>query len=195
MKKAILSAAAAFAMLAAPAAHGEEPTWNLLLSGGPEDNSIEVALSADGRNYEIDSTEPLEVGGTICSHPEEDPDRLWCTAATVSGFEVNSGSGDDTVVIDPKVTVPVTLRGGAGSDRLGGGGGGDRLVGGAGPDVLLGRGGDDSIFGGAARDRILGGAGNDQLRGGPGDDLIRGGPGKDAISGDAGRNAIFPRRG
>jgi Ca2+-binding RTX toxin-like protein len=195
MKKAILSAAAAFALLAAPAAHGEEPTWNILLSGGPQDNSIAIVLSADGRTYEIDSTEPLEVGGDVCSHPDEDPDRLLCSAAAVSGFEVNAGSGDDTILIEPRVTVPVTMRGGAGADRLGGGGADDRLIGGAGPDVLLGRGGDDSIFGGAARDRILGGPGNDLLRGEAGDDVIKGGPGKDIISGDAGRNAITPRLG
>src|SRR4051812_2262839 len=127
MKKAILSAVAALALLAAPAAHGEERTWNILLSGGPQDNSIEIVLSADGRSYEIDSTEPLEVGGEVCSHPEGDPDRLSCAAVSISGFEVNAGSGDDTVLIDPKVTVPVTMRGGADDDRLGGGQGADKL--------------------------------------------------------------------
>lgn len=195
MKKPILSAVVALALLAAPAANGQEQTWNILLSGGSEDNSIGVALSADGRTYEIESTEPLEVGGDVCAHPEEDPDRLSCSAVAISGFEVNAGSGDDTVLIDPMVTVPVTMRGGAGADRLGGGGADDRLIGGAGPDVLLGHGGDDSIFGGAARDRILGGPGNDVLRGEAGDDVIRGGSGKDVISGDAGRNVIVPRRG
>jgi Ca2+-binding RTX toxin-like protein len=194
MKKAILSAVAAFAMLAAPAAHGEEQTWNILLSGGPQDNSIDVVLSADGRTYEIDSTEPLEVGGNVCAHPEEDPNRLSCPAVSISGFEVNAGSGDDRVLVDPKVMVPVTMRGGAGADRLGGGEGDDKLIGGAGADALLGRGGDDSIFGGAGRDRILGGPGNDLLHGGAGDDLILGGPGKDVISGEAGHNAITPRR-
>jgi hypothetical protein len=195
MKKAILSAALAIALLAAPMAHGEEQTWNILLSGGPQDNSIEIVLSPDGRTYEIDSTEPLEVGGDVCSHPEEDPDRLVCPAVAISGFEVNAGSGDDTVLIAPLVTVPVTMRGGAGDDRLGGGEGGDKLIGGAGSDVLLGRVGDDSIFGGAGRDRLIGGTGNDLLRGGAGDDLLRGGPGKDTVAGEGGRNAIFPRRG
>lgn len=190
MKKAILSVAAALAVLAAPAAHGEGQTWNILLSGGPQDNSIEIALSPDGRTYEIDSTEPLEVGSAVCAHPEEDPDRLSCAAASISGFEVNAWSGNDTVLIDPKVTVPVTMRGGPGEDRLGGGGGNDKIVGGTGPDVLLGHGGDDSIFGGPGDDHIVGGPGNDLLRGGPGNDRIQGGPGKDVISGDAGRNKI-----
>ncbi|MCA9125996.1 MAG: DNRLRE domain-containing protein, partial [Planctomycetales bacterium] len=54
------------------------------------------------------------------------------------------GSGNDTVTIDPSVTVPVSLSGGAGND------------------VLIGGSGNDLIEGGLGNDRLQGGLGNDR---------------------------------
>jgi Ca2+-binding RTX toxin-like protein len=184
MKKAILIVMALLAAQTVPLAHAEPATWNILLSGGPEANSIQIRLSPDGRDYVIDSVVTLEVGGTVCSHPGGTSNQLVCEAAAVSGFEVNAGAGDDNVGLSPEVPVPVTMRGGPGDDRLAGGAGADKLIGGAGDDVLLGRAGNDSIFGGPGRDRLLGGRG---------DDLIRGGPGRDVVVVGSGRNNILPR--
>ena len=180
MKKALLILLTTLAALAPPVAHATGPL-NLLLAGGPEDNTIRIALSPDGRDYAISSEASLEADGNLCTHPEERPNALVCKAPDIAGFEVIVAGGDDTVILAPDIPIPATLRGGTGQDRLVGGGISDKLVGGPGADVLSGRRGDDWLFGGQGRDRLLGGPGNDQLHGGPQ---------KDALSGGAGDNEL-----
>lgn len=180
MKKPILIALTLLATVVAPLAHAEGGPVNLLITGGQEDNSIRVSLSPDGRDYVIFSTEPLEAGGNLCTHPEERPTELLCQAGAIAGFEVNVGGGADFVTFTTDIPVPVTIRGGPGRDRLTGGSVSDKIIGGADNDVLTGRRGDDWMLGGPGRDGLFGGSGNDQLRGGPGKDTLRGGPGQDA---------------
>ncbi len=168
---------------AAPAsARIAEKSLNVVLAGDPEPNVISVHVSPDGRGYAIESASPLEVGGSVCLHPEGNPNALLCEAAAIAGFEVNGAGGDDTITLSPDVPVPATLRGGPGNDHLSGGGGNDKLVGGPGNDSLNGRGGDDSIFGGSGEDTLMGGPGNDVLRGGEGTDSIFAGGGSDSIT-------------
>ena len=181
MKKAILIALTLVVALAAPLAHAEEPSVNLLITGGAEQNVLDIKLSPDGREYVIDSMAPLEVGGAICTHPEAVENRLLCPATMIAGFEVNAGGGNDSATISPKILVPVTLRGGPGDDRLYGGGAYDKLVGGPGDDILVGRAGNDALYGGPGNDRLYGGSGDDLLRGGPGEDEIVGGSGDNTI--------------
>lgn len=183
MKRALLTATTVLVAWAAVTAHAAEPPLTVLLAGGSEASMIEVALSPDGRSYVIDSVVPLEVGGDVCWHPEGRENELICAAASIGGFEVNAGGGDDSVVVAREVPVPVTLRGGTGQDRLVGGGAGDKLVGGAGRDTLIGRAGADSLFGGSGDDRLLGGSGND---------LLHGDSGEDALFGGSGRNELLP---
>jgi len=181
MKKVLLISLTALAALAPPAAHAMGGPLNLLLAGGPEDDTIRISLSSDGRDYVISSSGALEAGGGICSHPEERPNELVCTAPEIAGFEVNAAGGDDTIVLSADIPIPATLRGGGGGDRLVGGGVSDKLVGGPGADLLSGRRGDDWLFGGQGRDRLIGGPGNDQLRGGPQHDVLLGGSGRNQI--------------
>jgi Ca2+-binding RTX toxin-like protein len=180
MKKAILIALALCAVFPAPAARAGEPV-NLLISGGRENNGFHISLSADGRDYVVLSTVPLEVGGNLCEHPEERPNELICTASEVAGFEVNSGGGADSVFFTSDIPIPVTIRGGAGNDKLYGGGAADKILGGPGDDLLVGRRGDDWLLGGPGRDRLLGGQGNDRLQGGLGKDKLVGGPGENGL--------------
>jgi Ca2+-binding RTX toxin-like protein len=193
MKKAILTAMAMLALGAAPAQASEEAagnaseeTVNVLLTGGPEANQIEIGLTPDGRSYLIVSVVPLEVGGEICAHPEGNASELECRASAIASFEVDVGGGDDHVVIAASVPVPVTLRGGPGNDKLVGGAGDDKLVGGPGDDILIGRAGNDSLYGGPGRD---------VLRGGSGEDLLRGGGGRDTLIPGPGRNHVSPQHG
>ena len=188
MKRAILLATILLAVLTAPLAHAEGQTWNILLAGGAESNRIGIQLSQDGRSYEISSIAPLEVGGNVCYHPGEEPNRIVCEAVSIASFEVNAAGGNDRVSVAADVSVPTTLRGGPGNDRLIGGAGNDKLIGGAGNDVLMGRGGNDSLFGGPGRDRLFGGPGRDVLDGGPGPDLLNGGSGSNVLKGEAGAN-------
>lgn len=187
--------------LAAPiavSAHASEsPAKDMVLAlGGAETRVISIDLSPDRRSYMIDSIAPFEIPGSgICSRPAENPYQLVCRASAVARFDVNTGSGNDTVVVGKAVTVPVTLRGEAGEDILVGGSGDDNstcpngltredscgLVGGPGDDKLIGRAGDDSLYGGNGNDELIGGPGNDLLVGGPGNDVIRLGPGKNVV--------------
>jgi Ca2+-binding RTX toxin-like protein len=182
MKRAILIAAMVLVAHSATVARAAEPPLTLLLAGGSEANTIAIALSPDGRTYAIDSVVTLEVGGDVCWHPDEQQNQLVCEAATIGGFEVNAGAGDDSVTVAREVPVPVTLRGGPGADRLTGGAADDKLVGGPGDDVLAGRGGADSLFGGPGDDRLVGSGGDDLLHGGPGEDVLLGGSGKNELA-------------
>jgi Ca2+-binding RTX toxin-like protein len=182
MKKSVLTSITILLALAAPGfAHAKPLAYNVLLAGGTEESLIQIWLTPDGRSYVIDSVAQLEVGGSVCEHPPGNPNELVCHASMVASFEVNTGSGDDTVTVAKGVPVPVTMRGGSGRDILIGGDGPDKLIGGEGDDRLGGRAGDDLIFGGDGSDLIFGGPGKDVLRGGLGEDRFggRGGGGDD----------------
>lgn len=184
MKKTILIVLALCGALqsAATFAWAEPGPVTLLISGGPANSGLHISLAPDGREYLIVSTEPLEVGGNVCEHPSEDvPNELLCKAAAIAGFEVNAGGGSDSVYFSSDLPVPVTVRGGAGADRLVGGNASDKLIGGPDRDFLEGRRGDDWLLGGPGPDKLVGGPGNDQLRGGPDKDTLVGGPGKNEL--------------
>ncbi len=180
-KKLLLISLALLALLAPGVAHAAPKTFTVLLAGGEEANMIEIWLSPDGREYVIDSVVQLEVGGTVCAHPEDKPNELICDAPSIAGFEVNAGGGDDRVGVSKAIAVPVTMRGGSGDDLLWGGGGPDKLIGGEGDDRLIGGRGADRLYGGEGKDVLVGGPGSDILRGGYGEDRLSDGPGKDNV--------------
>ena len=185
---AVLVATASLAVGTASAVQGPrteigppEKSINLVLAGSPGDDQITIELSADGRSYEIASATPLEVSSSVCSHPDKRLEDLVCEATPIAGFEVNTGAGNDSVVMGHLVPVPATIRGGEGDDVLVGGAAADKLIGGPGNDELNGRGGNDVLIGGSGDDTLIGGPGNDILQGGPGHNTLVGGPGKNLI--------------
>jgi Ca2+-binding RTX toxin-like protein len=190
MKRAILIATVLLCVQAAPLAHAD-PQVTMVLAGGEEADSISIGLSADGRDYVIDSSSQLEVGGTLCGHPAGMPNELICEAAPISGFEVHANGGDDVVLIGESVLVPVTLEGGSGNDSLEGGSGADKLVGDGGADQLVGGAGDDDLAGGYGEDTLFGGSGADTLLGEAGADRLHGGPGRDLLVGSAGADTLY----
>jgi Ca2+-binding RTX toxin-like protein len=137
---------------------------NLVLAGTSGNDRITIELSEDGRSYEIESASPLQVGGTVCTHPEKRQEALICEAAPIAGFEINTGAGNDVVTLGRDVPVPATIRGGEGDDVLTGGAAADKLIGGPGDDELIGRGGNDLLIGGAGEDKLVGGPGQNTLR-------------------------------
>jgi Ca2+-binding RTX toxin-like protein len=178
---ALLAAVTASAALPTPTPVAAEHSVNLVLAGTAGDDRITIELSADGRSYEIESATPLEVGGTMCTHPEKRPEALLCEASAIAGFEINTGAGDDDVTLGRTVPVPATIRGGEGDDVLSGGAGNDKLIGGPGDDELIGRGGDDLLIGGSGDDTLIGGSGDDTLIGGTGRNILVGGTGKNTL--------------
>lgn len=177
MKRAILILTTLLVAFAAAVAHAGERSLTVLLTGGNEANLVRVDLTPDGRWFAIESDAVLEVGGTVCAHPEGNMNALLCEASAIAGFEVNANGGDDAVIVGHEVGVPTTLRGGPGNDKLIGGGADDKLIGGVGDDVLVGRAGNDWLYGGGGNDRLAGGSGDDVLRGGEGSNLLLGGSG------------------
>ena len=117
MKKALLIflIASVVSAVQAPAlGNSMPPSFNVLLAGGEEANMIRIWLTPDGHNYVIDSIAPLEVGGSVCSNAEGKPNELVCQAPMISSFTVNAAGGDDVIVADKKIAIPVILLGGPG---------------------------------------------------------------------------------
>ncbi len=181
MKKLIAITLTLLTAFAGSPANADTKPVTVLLAGGSTSNVIHIWLTPDGRTYVIDSIVPLEVGGTICANTPGNPNELLCQAPLVAAFEMNADAGDDRVSVAKEVTIPITIRGGAGRDVLTGGSGNDKLIGGAGVDRLLGGRGDDILAGGPGVDVLLGGRGDDILLSGPGNDVRRGGGGKDKL--------------
>jgi Ca2+-binding RTX toxin-like protein len=84
---------------------------------------------------------------------------------TFNSVVVRSGKGNDLVVVDPTLTIPVSIYGAQGNDTLKGGSGDDALYGQGGTDVLVGNDGDDTLVtvGDSRNDRATGGAGFDSF--------------------------------
>lgn len=181
MKRATLILLAILAVQAPSVAPAQTPAITVLLAGGSASNMIHIWLTPDGRDYVIDSIVPLEVGGSVCTNPEGNPNELICPAPPIAGFEINADGGDDKISVSKGISIPVTMRGGTGRDILLGGGGPDKLIGGAGDDRLVGWQGDDLLAGGPGSDVHVGGPGNDTILSGPGDDVVRDGRGSDVV--------------
>ena len=79
--------------------------------------------------------------------------------AGVLAIAVVGGDAADRFVLNGRVTVPATIEGRGGNDKLFGGAGDDTLLGGPGNDRLVGRRGNDRLVGGGGKDRFSGGPG------------------------------------
>ena len=117
--------------------------------------------------------------------------------------DLETGSGDDTVVMGDVANVVDTnsgddsIDGRGGDDTLEGGEDRDTVNGGAGNDDLFGdeeddccEGAPDVLDGGAGNDNLFGQEGNDTLRGGDDNDALYGGVGSDDISGGGGSDFV-----
>jgi len=86
---------------------------------------------------------------------------------TISGILIVLCQGNDKATIAGSITLPATVFGSDGDDRLNGGGGRNILVGGNGDDMLIGGQDNDLLIGGNGADRIVGNDGDDILVSGP----------------------------
>lgn len=194
----------------------------LSVSGTTGNDQIYISISADLTHpTNLQKAYFVNLNGQGSEFPFNDVRRIV----------IRCGGGNDLVdlgfytfavdaIFTEFVSVPVTIRGESGSDRLYGGGrrsilrgnagddtldtsrsrGRTRLEGGGGSDLLNGSRGGDLLIGGSGADIIqgdygddsmYGGSGNDTIDGGNGTDLIFGGSGEDLIHGDAGNDILF----
>jgi Ca2+-binding RTX toxin-like protein len=123
-----------------------------MIHGGAANNRMEVALSASGNQLEVSleggSPRPFDISQV----------RTLC---------LNGGPGDDSISIDPAISIRAHIVGGAGNDAITAGAGDDRISGGP---------GNDSLDGGAGRDVIRGDAGTDMVRNPEAIDRVQGVP-------------------
>jgi hypothetical protein len=126
---------------------------------------------------------------------------------TFRQIRIAAGLGDDLVTVGTTarvVSVPASISGGDGHDRIVGGAGNDTLDGEGGNDLMTGFDGDDRVtggrgddglFGGAGRDLLTGDGGNDRVAGGADDDSVLSGRGDDELHDGAGKDTVFGNAG
>jgi Ca2+-binding RTX toxin-like protein len=104
----------------------------------------------------------------------------------VSRIDLQLGDNNDSTDLIPengsRITVPVTIDGGAGDDFLVGSVGNDRISASSGNDVLHGVDGNDTLAASTGNDALFGGPGSDMLSGGTGKDEVHGGTEVDTIT-------------
>ena len=114
--------------------------------------------------------------------------------ADVQRIKIEALGGDDDVTVfevGSRISIPVSIDGGAGDDTLAGGSGNDNLTGASGNDRIYGGAGNDLVDGGEGNDSLVGGDGADSLYGGDGDDVLTTGQGdEDVADGGAGNNLV-----
>jgi Ca2+-binding RTX toxin-like protein len=115
----------------------------------------------------------------------------------IAKIVVDAGNGADSVRIDESNgvfgdTIPTTINGGNGNDRLAGGTGSGTLNGGNGNDTLAGGNGAERLLGGNGNDSIDGNKGNDVALLGNGDDTFTWDPGdgSDTLEGQNGEDTL-----
>lgn len=144
-------------------------THTLEISAAAVDN--QGNLNAGGGNVRAGKgsiiLEFLDADGNI-------EEQLTFDESQVTGSLIIYGSaGNDVLVVDSALTLPVELHGGVGNDILQGGGGENLLIGGDGDDVLIG------------------GTSTNTLDGGDGDDVLQDGGGVNTIIGGSGSNTFI----
>ncbi len=107
----------------------------------------------------------------------------------IENVDIRLRDGDDILDFS-NLSIPVSVRAGAGNDLVTGGEGNDAIRGDSGNDTINGGGGDDNIRGGKGDDVIDGGIGNDSISGNSGYDSISGGQGDDRLKGQSGDDII-----
>jgi hypothetical protein len=202
-RRTILSLAAVLAALGGPAA-AHAATVQPDGSGG----YVFTAAAGEKTSMSIQNSDDNDQiifytgsGPAVTSAPHECVIEDW--GAVECPFprqlRVVTGAADDIVTVSYGFpgTIPITLDGGAGNDRLSGGDGPETLLGGPGDDELKGYAGNDLLDGGDGNDTLSGYSGSDVLHGGAGDDnlspdgyeqpsadVVDGGPGIDTIDED-----------
>lgn len=136
-------------------------------TSGSDTIRVRQANGIAGASISVDNVK-INVNGQL---------RSSISLSSVTSIEVRALAGDDFVSLRASsyeaVSVPATIWGGTGNDKLYGGSGNDTIWGDAGSDILYGNEGDDFLGGGSAtvssslvaeKDKFVGGSGFDKFR-------------------------------
>ncbi|MDA1230907.1 MAG: calcium-binding protein, partial [Planctomycetota bacterium] len=185
----------------------------LILHVGPDaylrDSAGYLGLYAgQDENFVIDSGSDAD-GNFVSVTSLGNTQKFYDSIHTIKA--VDTGGGDDAILIRSNTGLNATIGGSSGSNRfvyldsgtatLTGGTGNDilsmRSFPGSGEDristgtgTLIGNDGDDSLTGGSGKSTLSGGSGSDNLQGGSGDETLEGGLGRDMIQAGAGNDLI-----
>ena len=143
---------------------------NDTIDGGNNEDTITGGLGADSTQGGSGTDILVETGTGIFGLTGSGTNGTLGIDTFFSGFEgasLTGGASADTINAST-VSIPVTLNGAAGNDKLTGGNGNDLLIGGAGTDTLTGGGGSDTVSENAnvsytLSATVLAGNGNDSL--------------------------------
>jgi hypothetical protein len=116
------------------------------------------------------------------------------STAGVTGIEVYSSDGNDTITIGPSIP-GVYVNAGLGDDQVHAGDGDDSITAGPGRDKVWGGAGRDKLSGNQGADKLYGEVGDDRLYGGDGADYMLGGAGADRFWGEGGNNTCYGQDG
>jgi Ca2+-binding RTX toxin-like protein len=168
-----------------------DASGKLTITGTENRDFIVVRAARDGKLVVDRRT---FVPGTSSARPTIQTEHKTFTASAVKSILVNALGGSDVVSVSGApfhtLSIPSTVNGGAGNDKILGGNAADELNGGDGSDAIYAGGGNDTVNGNAGNDWLAGGRGNDLINGGDGRDRIFGGAGADSLNGNAGNDYI-----
>jgi Ca2+-binding RTX toxin-like protein len=116
------------------------------------------------------------------------PGPFGLDMGTIERFSLNLFQGDDKLVTNPDVTLPISVDAGPGNDAITTGAAADLIQGGVGADTLNG---------GTGGDRMVGNPGNDVVNAGSGDDTLvwNNGDNTDDLNGEDGLDRIETNMG
>ena len=150
----------------------------VLLSATLSDDGTLTVLGDTGAN--VIRVDPVGEGAGSVVRATVDGAAQEFPASGVRRIYVEGGARDDSIAV--RVSVPVSLYGGAGSDVI------DATY--AGGGVMAGGSGEDSIYGSLQADVLFGGPGDDLLFGQAGEDSLAGEGGADTMSGGDGADFV-----
>ncbi|MEU8816063.1 calcium-binding protein [Actinoplanes sp. NPDC048796] len=150
-----------------------------------------VSITRSGRTIVVDDVVGITAGAGCA---KVDGTKVRCALkVNPSRIRVQFGPKNDTLV--NRTDVAITVRGGAGADRITGGSRADLLEGDAGNDAIWGLGGNDTVEGRAGNDTVSGGDGNDSVRADEGNDTLYGGNGHDVMDDGFGTDRVYGGNG
>jgi phospholipase C len=127
----------------------DNPSQFALIVQGTQGND-QIQITPDGSNVRVQISE----SGVSYDHSFTE---------SISRIEVYGQSGDDTITVDPNVTIPAFIFSGTGNNVITAGGG---------PSVVVGGAGNNTLTGGTGPSILIGGSGHEQLSGGSGATLL-----------------------